>query len=91
MSVRECAIDEYARHGNENYCGRSQLYCKQIDDPFYPGGGMIRRSFKATVKSSEKKYYVNRRDPLHKEMERALCVVAGTPKTAFHRSCRCGA
>ena len=43
----------------------------------------IRGSFKATVKSSEKKYYVNRRDPFHKEMERTLCVMAGTPKLFF--------
>jgi hypothetical protein len=39
----------------------------------------IRGSFKATVRSSENKY-VNRRDPLHKETERALCVTVGTPK-----------
>jgi hypothetical protein len=36
-------------------------------------------SFKATVRSSEKKCYVNRRDPFHKEMEKALCAMVGTP------------
>jgi len=39
----------------------------------------IRGRFKATVRPSEKKCYINRRDPFHKEMERALCVMAGTP------------
>jgi hypothetical protein len=39
----------------------------------------IRGSFKTTVRSSEKKCYVNRRDPFHKEMERGLCVMVGTP------------
>jgi hypothetical protein len=40
----------------------------------------IRGSFKATVRSSEKKYYVNRRNPFHQEMERVLCVMPDTPK-----------
>jgi hypothetical protein len=43
----------------------------------------IRGSFKDTVRSSEKKYYENRRDPFHKEMERALCVMVGTPKLHY--------
>jgi len=57
-----------------------QLYCKQIDDPFYRGKRrQDRGSLKATVRSIEKKCHVNRRDPIHKQMERALCVMAGTP------------
>jgi hypothetical protein len=40
----------------------------------------IRGSFKDTVRSSEKKYE-NRRDPFHKEMERALCVGWNTETT----------
>jgi hypothetical protein len=40
----------------------------------------IRGNIKVIVRSSEKKCYVNRREPFHKEMERALCVMVGTSK-----------